>query len=92
MMALALSSRTDLTYSQCSIPPLDFGTQSAFLKLAHGNGAVDVVGKAVKHAVWGKFLQDHAVSQTVLKSLLGLRYITDSVEEFARVALCHRQC
>ena len=60
------------------------------MKLAHGNGAVDGVGKAVKHAVWRKFLQDHAVSQTVLKSLLGLRCVTDSVEEFARVAESER--
>jgi len=53
---------------------LDFGTQAtwSFFETAHGKGAVDGVGGAVKHAVWRAILQDRAV--------------VNSAEEFARFA------
>jgi len=53
---------------------LDFGTQAtwSFFETAHGKGAVDGVGGAVKHAVWRAILQDCAV--------------VNSAEEFARAA------
>ena len=54
--------------------PLDYGTQStwSFFETAHGKGAVDGVGGAVKRAVWRAILQGRAV--------------IGSAEEFARVA------
>ena len=54
--------------------PLDFGTQAtwSFFETAHGKGAVDGVGGAIKRAVWRAILQDRAV--------------VNSAEEFARVA------
>ena len=43
--------------------PHDFGTQAtwSFFETAHGKGAVDGVGGAVKRAVWRAILQDRAV-------------------------------
>ena len=54
--------------------PLDYGTQStwSFFETAHGKGAVDGVGGAVKRAVWRAILQG--------------RTVIGSAEEFARVA------
>ena len=54
--------------------PHDFGTQAtwSFFETAHGKGAVDGVGGAVKRAVWRAILQDRAV--------------VNSAEEFAKVA------
>ena len=54
--------------------PLDYGTHAtwSFFETAHGKGAVDGVGGAVKRAVWRAILQDRAV--------------VNSAEEFARVA------
>ena len=54
--------------------PLDYETQAtwSFFETAHGKGAVDGVGGAVKRAVWRAILQDRAV--------------VNSAEEFARVA------
>ena len=58
--------------------PLDFGIQAtwSFFETAHGKGAVDGVGGAVKHAVCREILQDHAV--------------VNSAEEFAKVA--NKEC
>ena len=56
--------------------PLDYGTGTqatwSFFETAHGKGAVDGVGGAIKRAVWRAILQDRAV--------------VNSAEEFARVA------
>ena len=54
--------------------PLDFGSEAtwSFFETAHGKGAVDGVGGAVKRAVWRAILQDRAV--------------VNSAEEFAMVA------
>ena len=54
--------------------PHDFGTQAtwSFFETAHGKGAVDGVGGAIKRAGWRAILQDRAV--------------VNSAEEFAKVA------
>ena len=54
--------------------PHDFGTQAtwSFFETAHGKGALDGFGGAVKRAVWRAILQDRAV--------------VNSAEEFAKVA------